>query len=258
VEHVHGSAAAAELAEVDLAGAVRTALDAMASARLADVLRMRLGIGETPPMTLEQIGLQIGVSRERVRQLEVKALSALKRSIRASPGGEELLARLTSAIRPGEPGSEARLAAAVEMLCPRWPAPLSAKMVEGFVGGKGPRSRGKASPGTRTGTASLYTAVAAQFDGVQVGGRWKRFDEVGWFSVGQTAAECPGCGLVLEGFRRPYVTSAGTQYHYWALVCLACRHAWAPAELTDAGRHALYKDSEHRPDSAREVGEVGE
>jgi RNA polymerase primary sigma factor len=42
---------------------------------------MRFGIGGAEPMTLEQVGEVFGVTRERVRQIESKAL----RKLRASP-----------------------------------------------------------------------------------------------------------------------------------------------------------------------------
>lgn len=45
----------------------------------AHVLRLRYGIGRHEPATCEQAGLEIGLSRERVRQIEQKALRALRR-----------------------------------------------------------------------------------------------------------------------------------------------------------------------------------
>ena len=39
---------------------------------------MRFGIGGTKPMSLEETGKVLKISRERVRQLEVKALKRLK------------------------------------------------------------------------------------------------------------------------------------------------------------------------------------
>lgn len=45
--------------------------------RQADVIRMRFGIGREAPMTLEEIGQFYGVTRERIRQIEVKALGRL-------------------------------------------------------------------------------------------------------------------------------------------------------------------------------------
>jgi RNA polymerase primary sigma factor len=45
--------------------------------READVLRMRFGIGHGAEMTLEEIGQLYGVTRERIRQIEVKGLGRL-------------------------------------------------------------------------------------------------------------------------------------------------------------------------------------
>ncbi|QMU56640.1 MAG: sigma-70 family RNA polymerase sigma factor [Candidatus Mycalebacterium zealandia] len=48
------------------------------------VIRMRFGIGEEKEHTLEEIGRQIGITKERVRQIEVESLAKLKRSSRKS------------------------------------------------------------------------------------------------------------------------------------------------------------------------------
>jgi len=42
------------------------------------VIRMRFGIGQDEPFTLEQVGEQLSVTRERIRQIEAKALKKLK------------------------------------------------------------------------------------------------------------------------------------------------------------------------------------
>ncbi len=42
------------------------------------VIRMRFGIGQDEPFTLEQVGQQLSVTRERIRQIEAKALKKLK------------------------------------------------------------------------------------------------------------------------------------------------------------------------------------
>jgi RNA polymerase primary sigma factor len=46
------------------------------------VVRMRFGIGGHDQMTLEQIGAQLDVTRERVRQIETAALRKLKQPAR--------------------------------------------------------------------------------------------------------------------------------------------------------------------------------
>ena len=42
------------------------------------ILRLRFGLGGEEPLTLAEIGRQINVSRERVRQLEAKAILKLR------------------------------------------------------------------------------------------------------------------------------------------------------------------------------------
>lgn len=48
------------------------------SDREARVLKMRFGLGGSRPMTLEEVGQEFGVTRERIRQIEAKALRKLK------------------------------------------------------------------------------------------------------------------------------------------------------------------------------------
>jgi RNA polymerase primary sigma factor len=42
------------------------------------VIRLRFGIGQDEPCTLEQVGQSLSVTRERIRQIEAKALKKLK------------------------------------------------------------------------------------------------------------------------------------------------------------------------------------
>ena len=44
------------------------------------VIELRYGLSSEEPMTLEAIGSEVGVTRERVRQIESKTLSKLKNS----------------------------------------------------------------------------------------------------------------------------------------------------------------------------------
>jgi RNA polymerase primary sigma factor len=48
------------------------------SDREAEVIKKRYGIGESSPQTLEEVGETLDVTRERIRQIEVKALRKLK------------------------------------------------------------------------------------------------------------------------------------------------------------------------------------
>jgi RNA polymerase primary sigma factor len=51
--------------------------------REAEVLRMRFGLGDGNEHTLEEVGQRFRVTRERIRQIEAKALRSLKNSSRA-------------------------------------------------------------------------------------------------------------------------------------------------------------------------------
>ena len=53
--------------------------------RDARVVRMRFGIGMNSDHTLEEVGQQFDVTRERIRQIEAKALLKLRHPIRAEP-----------------------------------------------------------------------------------------------------------------------------------------------------------------------------
>jgi RNA polymerase primary sigma factor len=53
------------------------------NAREERTLRMRFGIGMNNDHTLEQVGQQFSVTRERIRQIEAKALRKLKHPSRS-------------------------------------------------------------------------------------------------------------------------------------------------------------------------------
>ncbi|MBZ0239501.1 MAG: sigma-70 family RNA polymerase sigma factor, partial [Cutibacterium acnes] len=49
----------------------------------AKIIRRRFGIGEDAPHTLEELGQEFDVTRERIRQIEVKAIRKLKHPSRS-------------------------------------------------------------------------------------------------------------------------------------------------------------------------------
>ena len=66
------------------------------------VLRMRFGIGNQDSMTLEEIGARLDVTRERIRQIEAKAIRHLKHPARL----ERLLLDLGSQPNPKRDGAD--------------------------------------------------------------------------------------------------------------------------------------------------------
>ena len=68
---------------------LRDGLDALQD-RMRDVLELRYGLDGSKPCTLEEVGLRLGVTRERVRQVEGRALRELELM---KPGLREYLRR---------------------------------------------------------------------------------------------------------------------------------------------------------------------
>jgi len=69
---------AEEVEEAVLAQALDEALRARLSPRAAEVLRLRFGLADGEPRTLGEIAEIVGISRERVRQIEAEALQKLR------------------------------------------------------------------------------------------------------------------------------------------------------------------------------------
>lgn len=79
VEDINSPAPSEEVASHLLQEQLQQALDKL-PAREAQILRLRYGLADGRVYTLEEVGQTIGVTRERVRQLEAQALNRLRQS----------------------------------------------------------------------------------------------------------------------------------------------------------------------------------
>jgi RNA polymerase sigma factor (sigma-70 family) len=66
-----------DVSKRELAKAARELLATLPDTE-ANVLTLRFGLSGAPPLTLAQIGRQVGLTRERIRQIELKALGRLR------------------------------------------------------------------------------------------------------------------------------------------------------------------------------------
>ena len=64
---------------------INSALSSVLNTREESIVRLRFGIDEEKEHTLEEVGHQFQVTRERIRQIEVKAIKKLKRAARVYP-----------------------------------------------------------------------------------------------------------------------------------------------------------------------------
>ena len=78
----HAKTPDVEMVEADNLHHVMDLLERM-DQREATVLRMRFGLDTDEPKTLKEIGESLGLTRERVRQIESEALSKLSESMQA-------------------------------------------------------------------------------------------------------------------------------------------------------------------------------
>jgi RNA polymerase primary sigma factor len=77
VEDTHAASPSDALGESDLSSHAREALKTL-TPREERILRLRFGIDQKSDHTLEEVGTQFGVTRERIRQIEAKALAKLR------------------------------------------------------------------------------------------------------------------------------------------------------------------------------------
>jgi RNA polymerase primary sigma factor len=87
IEDVNSLAPHEQSAEQARTRELAGALDQL-NPRMRRVLALRFGLDGEPPHTLEEVGTQLGITRERVRQLETRALRELRL---AAPGLEHYL-----------------------------------------------------------------------------------------------------------------------------------------------------------------------
>jgi RNA polymerase primary sigma factor len=81
IEDKHSESPVETAVKVNLSEQIRKAL-ATLTPREERVLRMRFGIGEKRDHTLEEVGRDFNVTRERIRQIEARALNKLRHPIR--------------------------------------------------------------------------------------------------------------------------------------------------------------------------------
>jgi RNA polymerase primary sigma factor len=87
IEDVNSLAPHEQSAEQARGRELATALEQL-NPRMRRVLSLRFGLDGESPQTLEEVGSQLGITRERVRQLETRALRELRMS---APGLEHYL-----------------------------------------------------------------------------------------------------------------------------------------------------------------------
>ena len=87
IEDVHSLAPHEQSAEQARGRELAGALDQL-NPRMRRVLSLRFGLDGESPQTLEEVGSQLGITRERVRQLETRALRELRQT---APGLEHYL-----------------------------------------------------------------------------------------------------------------------------------------------------------------------
>jgi RNA polymerase primary sigma factor len=87
IEDVHSLAPHEQSAQQARGRELAGALEQL-NPRMRRVLSLRFGLDGEPPQTLEDVGAQLGITRERVRQLETRALRELRL---AAPGLEHYL-----------------------------------------------------------------------------------------------------------------------------------------------------------------------
>jgi len=90
-----------EVFKKEMVGVVQDVLDTL-TPRAKKVMCMRFGIGLTQDYTLEEVGIRFDVTRERIRQIEAKAIRNLKKPARGDILRELIGYYLTTAEKKAE------------------------------------------------------------------------------------------------------------------------------------------------------------
>lgn len=83
IEDTHFTSPTENVAQIDLKEQIMKVLDSL-EPREKEVIIRRYGLINDEPLTLEEVGDLLGLSRERIRQIEEKALRKLRNPIRSS------------------------------------------------------------------------------------------------------------------------------------------------------------------------------
>ena len=85
IEYTSTSSPSKVLEMNELKEIINNALSSVLNTREESIVRLRFGINDEKEHTLEEVGHQFQVTRERIRQIEVKAIKKLKRAGRIYP-----------------------------------------------------------------------------------------------------------------------------------------------------------------------------
>ena len=66
--------------DLEIREIINTTLETRLTEKEADVIKKRFGLEDDKPRTLEEIGKEYNITRERVRQIEAKAIKKLRLS----------------------------------------------------------------------------------------------------------------------------------------------------------------------------------